>query len=201
MYRDTSACVSTELGPTEWFKTTSGVLQGDTLSPYLFIVLLNYALKKTLPDDVGFVVHKQNGSWNPGIYIGVLAYADDICLLAESIDGIKCSLHRLETFATEIGLTINHNKTKVVHLGQASVRHVCFANGDPVDSRDKFEYLVVPTSNAETVYRSRLLKAWAAVTKLRSIFNFKANDAIKIGLCRSAVESILLDGLECLPLT
>ena len=56
MYSNTSACVSTELGPTEWFKTTFGVLQGDTLSPYLFIVLLDYALKKTLQDDVGFVV-------------------------------------------------------------------------------------------------------------------------------------------------
>ena len=53
MYSDTSACVSTELGPTEWFKTTSGVLQGDTLSPYLFIVLLDYTLKKILQDDVG----------------------------------------------------------------------------------------------------------------------------------------------------
>ena len=41
MYSDTSACVSTELGPTEWFKTTSVVLQGDTLSPDLFIVLLD----------------------------------------------------------------------------------------------------------------------------------------------------------------
>ena len=39
------------------------------------------------------------------------------------------------------------------------------------------------------------------MTKLCSIFNSKANDAIKIGLCRSAVESIWLSGLECLPLT
>ena len=46
MYSDTSACVSTELGPTEWFKTTSGVLQGDTLSPYLFIFLFDYALRR-----------------------------------------------------------------------------------------------------------------------------------------------------------
>ena len=88
MYSDTSACVSTELGPTEWFKTTSCVLQGDTLSPYLFIVLLDYALKKTLQDDVGFVVRKRNGSRHPAIYIGVLAYADDICLLTESIDDV-----------------------------------------------------------------------------------------------------------------
>ena len=176
MYSDTSACVSTELGPTEWFKTTSGVLQGDTLSPYLFIVLLNYTLKKTLQGDVGFVVCKPNGRRHPAIYICALAYADDICLLAESIDDVECSLHRLESSAAEIGLTINYNKTKVMHLGQTSVRHVRFANGDPVDSCNKFEYLGVPTSNAETVFRSRLSKAWAAATKLRSIFNSKAND-------------------------
>ena len=201
MYSDTSACVSTELGPTEWFKTASGVLQGDTLSPYLFIVLLDYALKKTLQDDVGFVVCKRNGRRHPAIHIGALAYADDICLLAESIDDVECSLHRLESSAAEIGLTINYNKTKVMHLGQTSARHVRFSNGDPVDSCDKFEYLGVPTSNAETVFRSRLSKELAAANKLRLIFNSKANDSIKIGLCRSAVESILLYGLECLPLT
>ena len=138
MYSDTSACVSTELGPTEWFKTTSGVHQVETLSPYLFIVLLDYALKKTLHDDVGFVVRKRNGRRNPAIYVGVLAFADDICLLAESIDDVECSLHRLETSAAEIGLTINYNKSKAMHLGLASVRHVRFANGYPVDSCDKF---------------------------------------------------------------
>ena len=181
--------------------TTSGVLQGDTLSPYLFIVLLDYALKKTLIDDVGFVVRKQNGSRHLSNYVGVLAYADDICLLAESIDDVECSFHRLETSAAEIALAINHNKTKAMQLGQSSIRHVRFANGDPVDSCDKFEYLEVPTSNVETVFRSHLSKAWAAATKLRSILNSKANDAIKICLCRSAVESILLYGLECLPFT
>ena len=178
MYSDTSACVSTELGPTEWFKTTSGVLQGDTLSSYLFIVLLDYALKKTLQDDVGFVVCKRNGRRHPAIHIGALEYADDICLLAESIDDVECSLHRLETSAAEIGLTINYNKTKVMHLGQTSARPVRFANGDPVDSCDRFEYLGVPTSNAETFFRSRLSKAWAAETELRSIFNSKANNSI-----------------------
>ena len=82
MYSDTSACFSTELVPTEWFKITSGVLQGDTISPYLFIVLLDYAMKKTLQYDVSFVVCKRNGRQHPAIRVGALAYADDICLLA-----------------------------------------------------------------------------------------------------------------------
>ena len=147
------------------------------------------------------MVCNRNGRRHPAIHVGALAYADNICLLAESIDDVECSLHRLESSAAEIGLTISHNKTKAMHLGQTSVRHVRFANGDPVDSCDNVVYLGVPTSNAETVFRSRLSKAWAAATKLHSIFNSKANDSIKIGLCRSAVESILLYGLECLPLT
>ena len=147
------------------------------------------------------MVRKRNGRRHPAIYIGVLAYADDICLLAESIDDVECSPHRLEISAAEICLTISHNKTMAMHLRQASVRHVRFANGDPVDSCDKFEYLGVPIFNAKTVFRSPLSKAWAAMTRLRSIFNSKSNGAIKIGLCRSAEESILLHGLECLPLT
>ena len=118
----------------------------------LFIVLLNYTLKKTLQDDVGFVVRKRNGSRHPAIHIGVLAYTDDIYLLAESIDDVECSLHRLETSAAEIGLTINHNNTKAMHLGQASVRHIRFVNGDPVYSCDKFEYFGITTSNTEAVF-------------------------------------------------
>ena len=125
----------------------------------------------------------------------------DVCLLAESVDDVECSLHRLETSAVQIGLTINHKKNKAMHLGQTSVRHARFANGDAVDSCDKFEYLGVPTSNTEMVFRSRLSKALAAVTKLRSICNSNANDDIEIGLCRSAEESILLYELKCFSLT
>ena len=110
MYSEASSYISTDLGPTKWFKTTSGALQGDTLSPYLFIVLLDYALNKTLQDDAGFVARKRNSSRHPAIHISVLAYAYDICLLAESIDDVECSLHRLVTSTTDIGLSIKQNQ-------------------------------------------------------------------------------------------
>ena len=88
-----------------------------------------------------------------------------------------------------------------MQIGKASVRHVRLANGDPVDSYDKLECLGVRTFNAYTVFLNRMSKAWAAETNFRSFLNPNANSAFKIGLCRSAVESILLYGLECLPLT
>ena len=49
----TSAVVATAHGNTENFSTTSGVLQGDTLAPFLFITLLDYVFCETLLDNIG----------------------------------------------------------------------------------------------------------------------------------------------------
>ena len=47
-YIGTSAAVATAHGNTEKISTTSDVLQGDTLAPFLFITLLDYVLRETL---------------------------------------------------------------------------------------------------------------------------------------------------------
>ena len=44
MYTNTQAKVITPDGETEQFEITAGVLQGDTLAPFLFIIVLDFAL-------------------------------------------------------------------------------------------------------------------------------------------------------------
>ena len=44
MYEDTFAKVLTPDGETAWFELLAGVLQGDTLAAFLFIIVLDYAL-------------------------------------------------------------------------------------------------------------------------------------------------------------
>ncbi len=48
MYQGTKAKVLSPDGETEPFTISSGVLQGDTLAPYLFIIVLDYALRKAI---------------------------------------------------------------------------------------------------------------------------------------------------------
>ena len=56
-YIGTSAAVATAHGNTENVSTRSGVLQGDTLAPFLFITLLDYVLHATLLDKIdGFTI-------------------------------------------------------------------------------------------------------------------------------------------------
>ena len=44
LYRNTKVKVCSPDGDTEYFDIVAGVLQGDTLAPYLFIICLDYVL-------------------------------------------------------------------------------------------------------------------------------------------------------------
>ena len=48
MYQGTVAKVLSPDGETESFSILSGVLQGDNLAPYLFIIVLDYALRRAI---------------------------------------------------------------------------------------------------------------------------------------------------------
>ena len=47
-YKNTKYIVRTDDGDTEFINISGGVLQGDTISPFLFIICLDYILKKSL---------------------------------------------------------------------------------------------------------------------------------------------------------
>ena len=67
MYTNTRAKIISPDGETDMFEITGGVLQGDTLAPFLFVIVLDYALRKALDgkeEDLGFTItpRKSQGS-------------------------------------------------------------------------------------------------------------------------------------------
>ena len=60
MYKNTRAFVRPPDGDTEFFDIIAGVLQGDTLAPYLFIIVLDYVLRNLDQNkNLGFTLRKQ----------------------------------------------------------------------------------------------------------------------------------------------
>ena len=62
MYTNTKAQVISPDGETEMFDITTGVLQGDTLAPFLFIIVLDYAMRKAMAgkeEELGFTIEDQ----------------------------------------------------------------------------------------------------------------------------------------------
>ena len=79
LYLDTQAAVVTPDGPSDTF-STSGVLQGDTLAAFLFIMLLDWVLRTGLPteNEDGFLLYRRTSSRHPERRLALLAYADDL---------------------------------------------------------------------------------------------------------------------------
>ena len=48
LYKNTKVKVRSSDGDTDYFDIVAGVLQGDTLAPYLFIICLDYMLKTSI---------------------------------------------------------------------------------------------------------------------------------------------------------
>ena len=62
LYRNTKVKVHSPDGDTDYFNIVAGVLQGDTLAPYLFIICLDYRLRKSIDKikENGFKLTKKN---------------------------------------------------------------------------------------------------------------------------------------------
>ena len=49
-------------GDTNYFKIMAGIIQGDKLAPFLFVIVLDYALRKATngkETELGFTLHKE----------------------------------------------------------------------------------------------------------------------------------------------
>ena len=80
-----SAVVFTPDGPTWVFDVTAGVLQGDTLAPFLFIMVLDYVMHTTLMEEDGVTLQCHMRRRHPAQKLSDLDYTDDIAVAADSL--------------------------------------------------------------------------------------------------------------------
>ncbi len=85
-YRNTQVKVRSPDGDTDYFDIVAGVLLGDTLAPYLFIIRLDYVLRTSIDKikENGFKQTKKRSRRYPTKTITDTDYADDIALLANA---------------------------------------------------------------------------------------------------------------------
>ena len=71
------------------FEIHAGVLQGDTLAPYLFIIVLDYFMIIALgneEENLGFTIAQRRSRRHPAEILTDLDFADDIALLSDTLN-------------------------------------------------------------------------------------------------------------------
>ena len=187
-----------QVGEDSSFNLSVGVLQGDTLAPYLFIIVLDFVLRSSMVDDCGILISKKSGTTrrgNPAMYLTDLDFADDIVLFGATIPKAQKLLHNLEKMALTVGLRINLNKTEYILVGewgnrkQKSIR----IQSGVLKRVEDYKYLGSWLLNSQKDFEIRKDLAWKAIIKLFRVWksNFISRE-VKINLFRATIESILL---------
>ena len=99
LYSKTKAQVLTPDGLTEIFDILAGVMQGDTLAPYLFIIVIDYCMTEALikHPDIGFTITPAQSRRIKAIKLADTEFADDIALLTDSIVDMQALLSTLDS--------------------------------------------------------------------------------------------------------
>ena len=170
-----------------------GVLQGDTLAPFLFIIAPGYALCISLDkiNSNGITIQPRTSSRNPSKHLTDLDFADDIALLADSLGNAQNLLLSLQQAAALVGLHINEDKTEYIStssdetLGGASFKKV-----------EDFKYLGSWVMDSGKDFTTRKAQAWSACNKMDRILRSNLPCNLKIRLFQTTIQPILLYGSE-----
>ena len=201
LYRNTKVKVRSPDGDTEYFDIVAGVLQGETLASYLFIICLDYVLRTSIDKirENGFELTKKRSRRYPATTITDADYADDIAILANTPDQAETLLHSLERAAASIGLYVNAHKTEYMCYNQTG--DISTLEGTPLKLVDKFTYLGSSVESTEKDIKTRLTKAWTAINRLSIIWKSDLADKMKRSFFQAVVTSILLYGCTAWTLT
>ena len=127
---------------TEDFCSKTGVKQGDNLAPSLFSTFINDLLVTLKKMNLGV---KLAGDER----LPVLAYADDIVLLASSESELQCMLDKVDEWCKNWRVSINIDKTKVMHFHQKRCKitdHIFTIGGSSLELVNKYKYLGIVVS-------------------------------------------------------
>ncbi len=95
------------------FASTSGVRQGCILSPLAFNVVLDRAVEAVWTQMTGVKLRGPNGEVEE---VKIVAYADDMAVMANNKKELRHNLQKLERALATVGLTISVEKTKVMTI-------------------------------------------------------------------------------------
>jgi hypothetical protein len=167
LYHASSCCVRTEDGATEFFPIETGVRQGCVLSPFLFLLALDFVMRQAID-------HQKCGlPWGPMGQLADLDFADDVALLGPTQHDLVNMTAALEQEAAKIGLRVSGSKTRVMRVGYVRANVPVTIGQKRIEEVDQFTYLgsvITADGGADDDVTCRIGKATAVLRRLQPLW-------------------------------
>ena len=194
-YQGMSCRVSHSGQLSEDFEVKTGVRQGCLLSPFLFLLVIDWIMKSS-------TAGRRNGiQWTLLSQLDDLDFADDLALLSHSRNQMQDKTTLLETTSATTGLKINRKKTEVMKLNTtANTPPITVGGGEPIQEVESFIYLgsvVDKKGGTDQDVTARIGKARTAFVMLKKLWaSRQIGEKTKLRIFNSNVKSVLLYGCE-----
>lgn len=173
------------------FRTSSGILQGDTLSPFIFVIVMDYILSR-INIEKGFTLQEA-----PLIQkiISHLAFADDIVLINNKILDAYKQIKKLSHEAVKVGLDINTKKTKF--MTNIAVDKNLHKMNELIEKVEHFKYLGSSIESSINDIKTRKAKAWNVFWQMKKLWSSnEISLKLKLNILNGTCFAILLYGSE-----
>ena len=164
MYDDFQCSVLHNGKESLWFKIITGVKQGCLLSPILFVIMIDFVMRRSMMPGRGI-------GWIGDSQLDDLDYADDLALLAPELEDLQEKTSRLNEEAKKMGLKINMKKTEIMRMNMGNEDPIQ-VEGQGLKNVEKFTYLgniIDSAGGAVADVNNRLMKARGSFQNLREI--------------------------------
>ena len=178
---------------TNQFGIKTGVRQGCLLSPFLFLLVIDWTMRTTTEN-------RKNGiRWTLWTQLDDLDFADDLALLSHTHHQMQDKTQTLSDNSARVGLNIHKGKTKIMRINTTCPEQITL-DDTTIGEVESFTYLGSMISNqggTEADVNARIGKARTAFTLLKNIWSSRdIKQKTKIKIFNSNVKSVLLYGAE-----
>ena len=184
------------------FKMDMGIKQGDSLSPLLFIAVMDEILKSCKAETPKAVIGHLNLQ---RVTIQALLFADDVVLISDSEQGLQKAVNEWTKQIKNRGMEMNANKSKVMKISKRGGELSIKSGNVQLEQVEDFEYLgtiINQTGSMENEIRNRVRKGNQAYYQIKdTIFGKKEiSTKTKVRVYKTTVSPTLLYGCETWPL-